>query len=749
MSNSKKECRTWRKYRRLLLVLLSSQKSRITALQLCASKRRTMRYHDKRLYAVESKNQLVAVPTTTTTTTTTTVTGERKRREDLLVAKARRSYDPEASEKLFWRQPSRWLVRNAQIFVPLALFGTRVAVDILIFDAEEKHRPQRAKELTEIISKLGPAIIKAGQALASRPDLLPSEYLNELQKLQDRVPPFETRQALERVELSLGLPKNGFSSIFELLEEEPVAAASIGQVYRARLKKGDDQGAIVALKVQRPKCEEIITLDLFILRWWARRITDFLQIFFGRDLDLVSVIQDFGEIIFREIDYVAEAENARQFSLLYADFERQGLVKIPRIYEEFTTNEVLTMEWIEGSRLVDGAGLVRLTGNAETPARIIDTLVQCSLRQMLDLGFFHADPHGGNLLATQEGRLVYLDFGMMSYLDEAQRLAIIEAVVHLVNRDFEALADLYVRMGFIAPNVDTRPIVVGLATALPDVLDASVAELNVKNVVSKLGDVMYTFPFRLPPFYIAIIRCLGVLEGVAIQVDPDFRIVSDAYPYIASRLLTDDSPELKSALRRLLFKDDLPQWARFEALLERASGSAVYDGAKVVHVLVDLLVGPEASNQLRAALVADIVDALDHLGTDAARSTIKLFTGIQLPPPPPIATRGFPLFILDATDNLVPNEQDTLPPPATETILKATKAVQSQGATAIANFDSAAAAVENLREYAPLVQRITNEPALRRMAAEVAAAVTERAASRAIRLAFLPLSNSVSPSSTL
>lgn len=154
----------------------------------------------------------------------------------------------------------------------------------------------------------------------------------------------------------------------------------------------------------------------------------------------------------------------------------------------------------------------------------------------------------------------------MSYVEAGQRYGIIEAVIHLVNRDFVALADLYKRLGFIPPEQDPAPIVEALSKALPDVLNASVGELNFKNVINKLGDVMYTFPFSLPPYYTAVIRCLGVLEGVAIQVDRESRIISDAYPYIASRLLTDSAPELQSALQQLLFKNGQPRSAHAQRL---------------------------------------------------------------------------------------------------------------------------------------------------------------------------------------
>jgi len=235
---------------------------------------------------------------------------------------------------------------------------------------------------------------------------------------------------------------------------------------------------------------------------------------------------------------------------------------------------------------------------------------------MLDNGFFHADPHAGNLLAMPNGKLCYLDFGMVSYVEASQRYSIIEAVVHMVNRDWVQLAELYKRMGFIPTDVDTAPIVVALENALPDVLNSAVGEFNFKNVISKLGDVMYKFPFSLPPFYIAIIRCMGVLEGLAIQVDKDFRIVRDAYPYIASRLLTDTSAELQSALQQLLFKSEKLRWDRLQELLEEASSINDYDISQAVDQMVNYLIS-EQGKSIREILAQQTVDVLDQLETES------------------------------------------------------------------------------------------------------------------------------------
>jgi hypothetical protein len=250
--------------------------------------------------------------------------------------------------------------------------------------------------------------------------------------------------------------------------------------------------------------------------------------------------------------------------------------------------------------------------------------VRCSLKQMLEVGYFHAYPHGGNLMATKDGKLCYLDFGMMSELKPAQRYGIIEAVVHMVNRDFRSLARLYVRLGFLPEDVNLDPIVEALNRALPDVLGASVGELNFKSVIDKLGSVMYRFPFRLPAYYTAIIRCLGVLEGVAIQVDRNFKILNEAYPYIAARLLTDPSPELQDALRDLIFKDGRPRWNRLESLVESASSKPEYDIGAAVDLLSDFLLGNKATD-IRSHLVEDITNAVDQLFLDVILYYRKLF----------------------------------------------------------------------------------------------------------------------------
>ena len=219
------------------------------------------------------------------------------------------------------------IVRNVQIALPIGLWAVSVVSDFLL--GRTNQRRERAQQLQRAISKLGPALIKGGQALASRPDLLPKEYLEELQLLQDKVPPFDSKRAFKIVEEELGAK---FEDIFELVEEEPIAAASIGQVYKVRLRANSE---LAAIKIQRPDCEDIIALDLYILRWWSGIYNQIFKLL-KRNINVQSIIDDFGELIYREIDYVAEAANAQRFNELYAGIPD---VFVPKVYSDLTTRK--------------------------------------------------------------------------------------------------------------------------------------------------------------------------------------------------------------------------------------------------------------------------------------------------------------------------------------------------------------------------------------------------------------------------
>lgn len=217
-----------------------------------------------------------------------------------------------------------------------------------------------------------------------------------------------------------------FTATFALLSSGPVAAASIGQVYKATLLATN---TTVAIKIQRPGVAPQIALDLYILRWWSKLWSRAAQLA-GKDIDVEGIIDDFGELIYAEIDYRAEGRNAVAFGEEYKDLG--DVVTVPGIYEELTTSKVLVMDWIDGVRLTDTAQITKL---GLSRRKLVDSMVQCSLRQILDNGFYLADPHGSNLLAMPDGKLAYLDFGMMGYCTQKQRSGFLLAVVLMVDRD--------------------------------------------------------------------------------------------------------------------------------------------------------------------------------------------------------------------------------------------------------------------------------------------------------------------------
>ncbi len=505
-------------------------------------------------------------------------------------------YDPDEIAARYERQPFKVFARTLSIFLPLVWFAFRLWWDRVTGGGDRAQKGQ-AIHLRKMLTTLGPAFIKIGQALSTRPDLVPPTYLEELTKLQDQLPPFPNEIAFQFIREELGADP---SEVYAELSSMPIAAASLGQVYKGKLKTGED----VAVKVQRPGLAESIAVDMYILRkiaaWAMNNIKRVRS-------NLVAIADELATRIFEETDYNQEGRNAERFASLYGYLPE---IYVPKIYWRYTGRRVLTMEWITGTKLTE---LDKIREQGIDATHLIDVGVQCSLRQLLEHGFFHADPHPGNLLAMPDGRLAYLDFGMMSEVKPYQRYGLIEAIVHLVNRDFEGLAHDYVKLEFLTPDTDLAPIIPAFASVFNDALGASVAEINIKSITDQLSSLMYEYPFTVPAYYALIIRSLVTLEGIAIHVDPEFKVLSKAYPYVAKRLLTDQSPELRESLRDLLFKDGRFRWNRLENLLQNARSNQEYDLDQVLDQAVDFLFS-ERGEFIRANLVNEIIKGLDSLG---------------------------------------------------------------------------------------------------------------------------------------
>ena len=520
---------------------------------------------------------------------------------DFIEASGLLSYDPEAITRIYAGHPQRLIKRVWQTLVPIGLYLLGVSTDWLfgLLKNQERSR-QRAKEAAELLVDLGPAFIKAGQALSTRPDIVPPVLLEELAQLQDQLPGFDSALAMACIEEDLGAP---ISSIYEQLDSEPISAASLGQVHKGVLKSGE----VVAVKVQRPGLREQITLDLYIVRniaSWLNRNVGLIR------SDLVALIDELGKRVFEEMDYCNEASNAEAFARLHRANAR---IAVPAIYRHATSRRVLTMEWIDGVKLTN---LEAVRGIGVDPDDMVAVGVNCSLQQLLEHGFFHADPHPGNLLALADGRLAYLDFGMMSEVSRESRTGLIQAVVHLVNRNFGKLSKDFVSLGFLAEDVNLEPIVPAFESVFGQAIEMGVSRMDFKAVTDDLSGVMYRFPFQVPPYYALIIRSLVTLEGIALSVDPDFKILGAAYPYFARRLMEDPDPSLRESLKEMLFDGDIFRWQRLDNLVASASQGSELDLDGLLDQVLDFLFSSNGG-LLRQQLVDAAIQRVDSVAWEA------------------------------------------------------------------------------------------------------------------------------------
>ncbi len=501
-------------------------------------------------------------------------------------------YDANAIARYYNNRPWLGLFRSFKIVSLFVVFVLQLLFDKWL-KREEKNKLKRAERLRNILTKLGATFIKVGQALSTRPDLIRPDFLDELIKLQDQLPPFNNQTAFEIIERELDMPVN---QAYREISPNPIAAASLGQVYRAVLHTGED----VAVKVQRPNLLPVITLDLYLMRLGSKWIAPFLPLNLGHDLGLI--VDEFGIKLFEEIDYVNEGRNAEKFA---ANFRNDDDVKVPCIYWRYTNHKVLTLEWINGCKLND-FDAIRAAGL--DPNDIIKVGVTSGLRQLLEHGFFHADPHPGNLFAMADGKMAYVDFGMMDQLDEDTKETIASSVVQLINGDYPALARDFVDLGFLTPETDINPIIPALERVLGNAVGQSVGDFNFKTITDDFSEMMYEYPFRVPAKFALIIRSLVTQEGLALSLNPDFRIVEVSFPYISRRLLTGESPGMRRRLLEVLFKDDKFQWKRLENMIAIARSDHKFDLLPTAGLGFQFLVSEEGEylrRQIISALVED------------------------------------------------------------------------------------------------------------------------------------------------
>jgi predicted unusual protein kinase regulating ubiquinone biosynthesis (AarF/ABC1/UbiB family) len=503
-----------------------------------------------------------------------------------------RRYNPQAIASYYNKRP--WLVIWRAITIVWLFAGFLIG---LLLDRSvghiEANKYDRASQLREILTHLGPTYIKVGQALSTRPDLIRQDFLDELIKLQDQLPPFDNELAMQIIESQL---KKSVEELYKEISPRPVAAASLGQVYKARLYSGEE----VAVKVQRPNLLPVITRDLYLLRWAASWIKPLLPLNLGDNLTIV--VDEFGTKLFEEIDYQNEGRNAEKFA---ANFQDDPTVKVPSIYWRYSSHTVLTLEWIDGIKLTDLEGIKKAGLDRD---KLIKAGVTSGMRQLLEFGFFHADPHPGNLFAMADGRMAFIDFGMMDQLTQHTKETIAGSVVHLINKDYLSLTDDFVKLGFLTPDVDISPIIPALEKVLGNAMGESVGNFNFKTVTDEFSGLMFEYPFRIPAQFSLIIRSLVTQEGVALSLNPEFKIVEIGYPYVAQRLLNSETPEMRRRLVEVIIKDGKLQWERLENMIGIARSDSNFNILPTAQLGFQFLMSAEGQslrNQIVMALTED------------------------------------------------------------------------------------------------------------------------------------------------
>jgi len=658
-----------------------------------------------------SNNHFPLHSTSTSTSTRSTDTKSSSKRrisieygEDAPYLEA--SYDPHAADD-FYSSPSRKLAslsRLAQLLTQSSGFVTNAILDSKL-NREDEMVDQRSQELLELVSDMGPTFIKVGQALSTRTDLLPAKYAKGLEGLQDAVPPFDGELGRAVIEQELGIK---IEDVFRELSMEPVASASIGQVYKGVLN--DDHGTEVAVKVQRPYVLNDVAMDLYMMRSLAPLWKKSQDV----NTDLVGLVDAWGTGFVNELDYKAEAKYTKEFS---EAMEERGLGSVfaPEVVEHLSSTHVLTTKWVDGERLSNS--------NADDVPRLCGVALNAYLTMLLDTGTLHCDPHPGNLLRTPDGRLCILDWGMVIDVPRDLQLSLLEFIADLNAENYEEVPNDLVKLQFVPEDKIEELRESGLTVAISSMLKLAgegggpkgAMQRMVEQNKEKYADALSEFDdldskeatevrqrlfkedwqrtmaedamsrgdggdidnesdsdtqmptsttmdltmkieqmqeqnadvFAIPDYFVYMSRAFSTLEGIGLSSDSNYSILKECYPYLAKRLLSDDSPRARGALRTLLYGsssldkgDELLDLSKLQELsvglesyttstasVESSKGENDEGRSAALEQIADVVLS-EDGNYVQELLLRETAVALDASVRDALTSPLMSLSRI-------------------------------------------------------------------------------------------------------------------------
>lgn len=380
---------------------------------------------------------------------------------------------------------------------------------------QEKNAASSSRRLRLVLEELGPTFIKLGQLLSTRSDLLPADYISELSKLQDEVPPFSFDKVRERVQMELGA---NLEDIFASFEREPLAAASIGQVHRAQLKTGEK----VVVKIQRPGINAIIDVDIEILYDLAGLVDRHSP--WGHNYKLVDVVEEFDRILHEELDFNTEGRHTETFRQNFGDDPN---ISAPSIKWEYTSGKILTMEYMEGIKLTRPE---KLDSNGLDKKIVARRLANAMLRQIFMHGFFHADPHPGNLQVMPGEKIIFMDFGIVGRLDEEVRDKIANLVLGLINRKTQEIVRAIISLGVVPGGTDFTALRRDIDRLRQKYYEIPLREISLSESLGDIMKIAFHHNIRVPTEFTLLVKALITVEGIAVELDPRLSIVEVVEP---------------------------------------------------------------------------------------------------------------------------------------------------------------------------------------------------------------------------
>jgi predicted unusual protein kinase regulating ubiquinone biosynthesis (AarF/ABC1/UbiB family) len=410
---------------------------------------------------------------------------------------------------------------------------------VLTAEQSEEYRKLGAW-LRDQLHNLGPTFIKIGQTLSTRADLLPLPAMRELATLQEDVQPFPYKIARATIVRELGAPPE---ELYAKFDAQPLAAASLSQAYKAQMHDGRQ----VVIKVQRPNLGTILACDVQVLEKVAKEVMRYPSL--CRHTNWPGVVQEFKRTVFEEIDYILEGKNADRFR---HNFRGNDKIYIPRIVWRLTGRHVLTIEFVGGVKASDVEAIEAMGLDRQEITRIGANFY---LKQLLEDGFFHADPHPGNMRAMSDGRIGIFDFGMVGRVSPELKENLVRGLLHTIDQEYASLIDDFVAMGFLPEDVDREALTQELAPILERRFAAGLTKVRFRQLLFDFSEVVYRYPFQLPSEFTFIMRALLTLEGVALTVNPDFNFVDAALPFAHRLVLRSSGAAIGQAILKEVFVD--------------------------------------------------------------------------------------------------------------------------------------------------------------------------------------------------